>query len=138
GIWSMHFVGMLAFKLPIMVGYDHFITLISWLAAVAVSYVALKVASHATLSLRRLLAGSFTMGAGICAMHYLGMHAMQVVPGIVWDWALVAASAAIAMAASAVGLLIFFWLRGRQGRAVHWQIAAAATMGVAIAGMHYT
>ncbi len=138
GIWSMHFVGMLAFKLPIMVGYDHLITLVSWLAAVAVSYVALTVASHATLSLRRLLAGSVTMGAGICAMHYLGMQAMQVAPGIVWNWALVAASAAIAMAASAVALLIFFWLRNRTGRAVHWQLAAAATMGVAVAGMHYT
>ncbi len=138
GIWSMHFVGMLAFKLPIMVGYDYVITLVSWLAAVAVSYVALTVASHASLSLARLAAGSVTMGAGICAMHYIGMHAMQVSPGIVWDGGLVAASAFIATGASAVALLIFFWLRTRRGNTIHWQMAAATTMGVAIAGMHYT
>lgn len=138
GIWSMHFVGMLAFKLPIMVGYDYVITAVSWLAAVGSSYVALRVASHARLTLQRLALGAVTMGSGICAMHYIGMHAMEISPGIVWDWSWVAASCAIAIAASAAGLIILFWLRGRQARPFRWQLAAAATLGLAIVGMHYT
>jgi len=72
-------------------------------------------------------------------MHYIGMHAMALSPGIVWNWALVAASAGIAITASAVALLIFFWLRTRDGAsAFAWQVLAAVAMGVAIAGMHYT
>lgn len=139
GIWSMHFVGMLAFKLPIMVGYDYLFTALSLLAAIAVSSVALRVASREELTARYLGLGAVAMGAGICAMHYIGMHAMALSPGIVWNWGLVAASAGIAITASAVALLIFFWLRTRDGAAAFaWQIAAAVTMGVAIAGMHYT
>ncbi|MGC4060661.1 MAG: EAL domain-containing protein [Aquabacterium sp.] len=139
GIWSMHFVGMLAFRLPIMVGYDYLYTALSLLAAIAVSSVALRVASHEELTLPRLGTGAFSMGAGICAMHYIGMHAMALAPGIVWNWGMVAVSAAIAVTASAVALLIFFWLRTRKGAAViAWQGLAAVAMGVAIAGMHYT
>ncbi len=139
GIWSMHFVGMLAFKLPIMVGYDYVFTALSLLAAIAVSSVALRVASREELTLRHLSQGAISMGVGICAMHYIGMHAMALSPAVVWNWALVAASAAIAITASAVALLIFFWLRTRVESAVFvWQVGASVAMGVAIAGMHYT
>ncbi|HIV72140.1 MAG TPA: bifunctional diguanylate cyclase/phosphodiesterase [Candidatus Aquabacterium excrementipullorum] len=139
GIWAMHFVGMMAFKLPISVGYDALYTLVSAMAAVGVSYMALWVASRNKLTCLRLTGGATAMGVGICAMHYLGMHAMEMDPGIVWDWRLVAASAGIAVGASAVALLIFFWLRNLQGLpALLWQITAAMVMGVAIAGMHYT
>jgi diguanylate cyclase (GGDEF)-like protein len=79
------------------------------------------------------------MGAGICAMHYIGMAALDFAPGIVWNWALVAASAAIAVVASAAALQIFFWLRGlSDGRGLRYQLAAALVMGLAISGMHYT
>jgi diguanylate cyclase (GGDEF)-like protein len=139
GIWSMHFVGMLAFKLPIMVGYDYLYTVLSLLAAIAVSCVALHVASRQQLTPRSLTFGAISMGVGICAMHYIGMRAMALNPAIVWDWWLVAASALIAVTASAVALLIFFWLRTRSGAAaIGWQVGASAAMGVAIAGMHYT
>ena len=139
GIWSMHFVGMLAFSLPIALGYTKFLTFLSWIAAVAVSAIALAVASSGSLSVRRLAAGSLAMGAGICCMHYIGMAALDMTPGIVWSKTLVAASAGIAVTASAAALLIFFWLRKVSSRrGLIYQATAALVMGLAISGMHYT
>ena len=139
GIWSMHFVGMLALKLPFAVGYDYLVTGGSWVAAVAVSAIALHIAGHRQLNGRSLAIGALAMGSGICVMHYTGMAALTLEPGIRWDWLLVAASAGIAVAASAVALLIFFWLRRLSDAAVRpWQAMAALVMGAAIAGMHYT
>jgi diguanylate cyclase len=139
GIWSMHFVGMLAYRLPIALGYTRGLTFLSWVAAVSVSGIALYVASRGQLTGRRLAAGSVAMGAGICAMHYIGMAALDFAPAIVWNWVLVGASAAIAVLASAAALQIFFWLRGvSDGRGLRYQFAAALVMGLAISGMHYT
>src|SRR5262249_28847047 len=107
GIWSMHFVGMLAFSLPIALGYTRLLTFVSWVAAVTVSAVALGVANCRELSLARLLGGALAMGSGICAMHYLGMAALDMTIGIDWNPWLVAASVVIAVSASAVALLIF-------------------------------
>jgi signal transduction histidine kinase/ActR/RegA family two-component response regulator len=139
GIWSMHFVGMLAYSLPIALGYTRALTALSWVAAVAVSGVALYVASGGALTMRRLAIGSIVMGAGICAMHYTGMAALDLVPGITWNPSLVGASALIAVVASAAALRIFFWLRGlTDARGFALQAAAALVMGLAISGMHYT
>jgi diguanylate cyclase (GGDEF)-like protein len=139
GIWSMHFVGMLAFRLPTALGYQVALTFASWIAAVAVSGVALSVASRGKLTRLRLAGGSVAMGAGICAMHYIGMAALDMTPGIVWNKWLIAASAVIAVVASATALVIFFWLRSvSKHRAVLFQILAAIAMGLAISGMHYT
>jgi NO-binding membrane sensor protein with MHYT domain/signal transduction histidine kinase/ActR/RegA family two-component response regulator len=139
GIWSMHFVGMIAFSLPIALGYTHLLTFISWAAAVAVSVVALGLASRGSLTMARLAGGSLAMGAGICAMHYLGMAALDMSPPIDWNGMLVAASAAIAVIASAAALMIFFWLRRvSQRHELAYQVAAATVMGLAISGMHYT
>lgn len=139
GIWAMHFVGMFAFQLPLAVGYDRILTFVSWLAAVAVSGMALRVASRETLALRDLGFAAVAMALGICAMHYIGMLAMVMSPPIVWNPWMVALSAAIAAAASAVALTIFFWLRRVSGmHAVGWQVVAATVMGIAICGMHYT
>jgi PAS domain S-box-containing protein len=139
GVWSMHFVGMLAFVLPIALGYTKLLTLASWLAAVGASGIALWVASRGVLTWQRLSGGSLAMGAAICAMHYIGMAALAMSPAIVWNSALIAASMAIAVGASAAALLIFFWLRGVGGRrSLAYQAAAALLMGLAISGMHYT
>jgi diguanylate cyclase (GGDEF)-like protein len=139
GIWSMHFVGMLAYRLPIALGYTRGLTLLSWIAAVGVSGIALYVAGQGKLTTRRLAIGSIAMGAGICAMHYIGMAALDLAPGIVWNWMLVAASASIAVGASAAALLIFFWLRALpDGHGLQYQGAAALVMGLAISGTHYT
>ncbi|MBB4844638.1 diguanylate cyclase (GGDEF)-like protein [Paucibacter oligotrophus] len=139
GIWSMHFVGMFAYTLPIELGYRGLQTLLSWLAAVLVSAVALGLASRGRLSLGRLAAGALSMGLGICAMHYIGMAALDLSPGIVWNWHWVGISALIAVGASAVALLIFFWLRQVSSRRSGlYQGLAAVVMGLAISGMHYS
>lgn len=84
-------------------------TIASWIAAIAVSAVALYVASRGSLTWQRLAGGALFMGIGICAMHYTGMAALDMTPGIVWDPLLVACSGVIATGASAAALLIFFW-----------------------------
>ncbi|MDP8986062.1 MAG: EAL domain-containing protein [Pseudomonadota bacterium] len=139
GIWSMHFLGMLAFSLPIALGYAKLLTFLSWLAAVAVCAMALAVASRGSLTMPRLGIGSLLMGAGVCAMHYIGMAALTITPGIVWNPWLIGASVAIAVGASAAALVIFFWLRRASlHRGWLYQPAAALVMGLAISGMHYT
>ncbi|WP_051711143.1 MHYT domain-containing protein [Andreprevotia chitinilytica] len=139
GIWSMHFTGMMAFELPIAVTYNVAMTALSWVAAVAVSALALHFASQSTLGARSVTLGAVLMGIGICVMHYTGMAAMQVSPGINYDFTLVGASALIAVSASAVALIIAFKLREHDsGKLSKARFLAALVMGVAIAGMHYT
>ncbi len=139
GIWSMHFVGMMAFKVPTPLGYAPLTTFLSWCAAVGVSLLALWIASRDRLTPRSLALGALAMGGGICAMHYIGMAAIELVPGIIWHWGWVATSVAIAVGASAAALLIFFGMRRLAGfKARAAQAGAALVMGAAISGMHYS
>lgn len=139
GIWSMHFIGMLAVHLPIPMSYDIPITLLSLLIAVMVSAFALYTVSRRNLSLRRLLVSGLSMGLGITAMHYSGMAAMEMRPSITYDPLLFTASVAIAVAASIVALWIAFQLRTETIFSAFWRKAGSAlVMGAAIAGMHYT
>lgn len=139
GIWSMHFVGMLGFQVGVPLGYQTFTTFASWLAAMVASGIALAIAAREKLTAGTWVLGSLSMAAGICGMHYIGMAALVIEPGIVWDWPMVAASAAIALAASAVALGLFFGMRRVHGARARWlQVAAAVVMGLAISGMHYT
>ncbi|KVN38633.1 histidine kinase [Burkholderia pyrrocinia] len=139
GIWSMHFVGMLAFSLPIPLGYDLVDTGISLAIAVLVSYFALSVVTRATLPRLRLLAGGVLMGGGIAGMHYMGMAAMHMQPGIRYDAALFAASIGVAVLASTVALWLAQTLRAQNAGFASARRAGAATlMGIAISGMHYT
>jgi NO-binding membrane sensor protein with MHYT domain len=138
GIWSMHFVGMLAFSLPVSLGYDFVTTLLSMVAAIAASGVGLYIAGTRTTGWRTRTAAATVMGLGISSMHYIGMHAMQMFPPVRYDPVLVAASVGIAVLASNAALWIAYELR-REGRyRRHAKLAAAAAMGGAIAGMHYT
>ena len=139
GIWSMHFVGMLAFSLPIRIGFAGALTLLSWIAAVAASATALRVASLADYKARSVLMGSLVMGAGICCMHYVGMAALDMTPGIVWDLRVVSASVAVAITASAAALVILrLLLRVASERRLPIKLLGALAMGAAICGMHYT
>ena len=138
GIWSMHFVGMLAFRLPIALGYDTGITLLSLLIAIAVSWFALWRVTQAELPFNRLVKGAFIMGFGIAAMHYVGMAAMRMQPAISYDPALFAASLLIAILASGAALWIAFSLRNNVYRVTLSRMQAAIIMGIAIVGMHYT
>ncbi len=139
GIWAMHFLGMQAFRLPIEIGFAGGPTLLSWLAAVTASAMALQLASQETSGRAQLAMGALVMGAGISGMHYIGMAAMEMAPGIVWNPPLVALSVLIAVLASATALLIFKLLRRvRPSQRLPYQLAASFVMAVAICGMHYT
>jgi diguanylate cyclase len=139
GIWSMHFIGMLAFALPIPLGYDVSITALSLVIAIAVSFFALSVATRPTLGWKRLVEGGVLMGAGIAGMHYTGMAAMRMDPSIDYQPSLFALSIAIAMVASIAALWIAYSLRDEASRHIFAKRGAAATvMGLAITGMHYT
>jgi diguanylate cyclase len=139
GIWSMHFIGVLAFSLPIPVGYDFGITTCSLLIAIGVSYFALQVIAHRSLGCTRLCAAAVLMGLGIAGMHYAGDAAMRMEPGIVYDPLLFAASIVIAIGASGAALWIAQKLRAEdQDRVLTKRAAASLVMGIAITGMHYT
>ncbi|WP_333997463.1 histidine kinase [Burkholderia gladioli] len=139
GIWSMHFVGMLAFSLPIPLGYDLRITGASLVIAVLVSYFALSVVTRNMPTLVHMASGGTLMGLGIAAMHYTGMAAMRMQPGIDYDPALFSASIGIAIVASTAALWITHKLSGSEQRhVIVKRIGAASIMGAAVSGMHYT
>lgn len=138
GIWSMHFVGMLAFSLPIPLGYDVPITLGSLGIAIASSAFALWLVSRRDLPWPRLSGGALLMGAGVAGMHYTGMAALRIMPGIQYDPLTFALSVVIAVLASGVALWIAFRLRRQSHRVRALRAGSAVVMGVAIVGMHYT
>ncbi|UEH10860.1 putative bifunctional diguanylate cyclase/phosphodiesterase [Pseudomonas sp. HN8-3] len=138
GIWSMHFIGMLALRLPFALGFDLGITALSLLIAVLSSGFALWLVSQPRLPAWQLAFGALVMGAGIASMHYTGMAAMRMTPGIDYDPTLFGASLLIAVMASGAALWIAFNLRRNTPYVRLARGAAAVVMGVAIVGMHYT
>lgn len=137
GIWSMHFIGMLAFSLPVSMGYDPLITLFSMLIAIVSSAFALWLVCHDRLPTQSLLLGSLLMGGGIVAMHYTGMAAMRMMPGIDYDPRWVALSVVVAVVASGAALWMAFHLRQHSPNVKMLRVGAAIVMGTAIVGMHY-
>ena len=132
-IWTMHFVGMLAVRLPFQVDYLVLPTLLSFLVCAIVVGGAVYATSSGPLTVLRLTLSSCLMGGGIFAMHYLGMSALDASTHMIHNPIYVAASMAIAIAASGLAL----WLAtGRAWRAP--LILSAAAFGMAISGMHYT
>jgi two-component system, sensor histidine kinase and response regulator len=138
GIWSMHYVGMLAFTLPVPVLYDLPTVLLSLTAAMAASWVALFVVSRKALTFPNAIAGSVAMGGAISAMHYVGMAAMRMSAMCHWNVAIVSLSVVIAVVVSMVALWLAFRFRDEVRAMAPLKIASTAVMGVAVAGMHYT
>ncbi|KWR90498.1 putative bifunctional diguanylate cyclase/phosphodiesterase [Cupriavidus sp. IDO] len=140
GIWSMHFIGMMAFSLPVPLGYDLATTAISMLIASVVSFLALALVTRGHLSAMRIAVGGTLMGLGIAAMHYVGMAAMEMSPPVRYSAWIVATSVGIAIAASSAALWIAFTLRGAsdEQHIVPKRLGSALVMGLAITGMHYT
>jgi diguanylate cyclase (GGDEF)-like protein/PAS domain S-box-containing protein len=137
GVWSMHYVGMVAMRLPVAVFYHVPTVLLSLLAAVAASGVALWVVSLPNPGVWPQLAGGLVMGAGIASMHYIGMAAMRGVAVARYDLRIVALSVVLAFGASAAALHMAVRERGQKGINAR-KIASALAMGVGIASMHYT
>ena len=139
GIWSMHFIAMLAFRLPVPIAFSVPVVLLAVAAAVAASALALSTVSRDRIGAARLAGAGLCMGGAITGMHYTGMAAMRLAADTHYSPALVAASAVIAVAASVAALWIASRLRDDRGRyALGRRAAAAVVMGAAIAGMHYT
>jgi PAS domain S-box-containing protein len=134
-IWSMHYVGMLAFRLPIAVRYNIPLVVWSMVAAVVSSAIALAFTSRPTLSRTRLVLGSVYMGSAIAAMHYIGMAAMRASCVCVYSWPLVALSILIAITVSGVALST---LRVQASITRFRRIGASVILGSAISSMHYT
>ncbi|AMD46421.1 hypothetical protein BTL50_07300 [Bordetella holmesii] len=138
GIWSMHFVGMLAFSLPISLGYDLALTGLSLVIAICSSAFALWVVTRSSLPRLRLVGAALLMGCGIAAMHYVGMEAMRMYPAIEYSPGLFFLSVVVAIVASGAALWITHNLRLTRPGAPAYRVFAAVVMGLAIVGMHYT
>jgi NO-binding membrane sensor protein with MHYT domain/CheY-like chemotaxis protein/nitrogen-specific signal transduction histidine kinase len=133
GIWSMHFVAMLAFRISLAVSYDPGITLLSLLVAIVFTSIGFYIVSRSQLTFLRLGTAGTVVGFGVAAMHYTGMAAVRFAGVIRYDFLLKTLSVVIAVAASTVAL----WLALSLHKA--WQkFAAALVMAAAICGMHYT
>jgi len=140
GIWSMHFIGMLAFHLHVPISYDVPLTLGSMVAAIVSSWLALFIIRRGAQDLRTYAVSGMLMGTGISAMHYTGMAAMRMSPPIRYDPTLFVLSVLIAVVASMAALWMAFRLESARSAAwIIWQkLGSAVAMGLAIAGMHYT
>ena len=133
GIWSMHFVAMLAFMLPMPVSYDVGLTVLSLVLAILATGGGFYVISRPGVSRPRLVLSGLFMGIGILAMHYTGMAAMRGPVELSYDPLWVALSVIIAIGVATAALWLAFRTTGPGQK-----LAAAIVMGLAISGMHYT
>lgn len=139
GIWTMHFISILAWSLPIPMESMLDDTLLSWLIAVSVSWLALDIASRPGLNLKVLMIAGVVMGLGISGMHYSGMHAMQMYPEITYNKALLALSVSIAIAISILALTCMFHAdRQSINSRLRSRLYASTMMAGGIACTHFT
>jgi PAS domain S-box-containing protein len=138
GIWSMHYIGMLAFVLPIPVAYHWPTVLLSLFAAILASVIALYAVSREKMDASRAVAGSVLMGAGISSMHYIGMAAMRLPAECQFNSFLVVLSVVFAILISLAALWIAFHFRDEK-KGIGWEkLTGAVVMGAAIPIMHYS
>ena len=135
GVWAMHFIGMTALKMPILVAYDPAITILSVVFAFFAGWIAIGVIGQENVKMQQILLGGTLLGAGIGAMHYTGMFAMRMEAGLGFDPIMFAVSVVVAVGISSLGLWImtakqFARLKGRG-------LITASVVGSAIPIMHY-
>jgi NO-binding membrane sensor protein with MHYT domain len=133
GIWAMHFIGMLALKVDLAMGYAAVETLVSMAVAIGATALALAFVAKAPLSPWRLVTAGVALGLCACLMHYLGMYGMRFNGFFAWNWSLVALSVGIAIVAATAALWLAFRANG-----VGLRVLAALVMAVAVCAMHYT
>jgi PAS domain S-box-containing protein len=138
GIWSMHFTGMLAFRLPVPVAYHWPTVLLSFVIAATSSAVSLYVVSRPKLIFARAVASGIAMGLGIATLHYTGMAAMRMAAVIRFNPWIVTLSVLLAVLNSLVGLWLAFRFRAETRILVWRKIGGGVVMGTAIWVMHYT
>ena len=139
GIWSMHYVGFMAHRLPVPVRYDTALVLLSLLAAITASMVTLWVVSRRDIGNSGILLGSIVIGCGIATLHYTGMAAMRLTAVVSYDPLLLAVSILLAVLVSLAALWRGVFLRDASAAGWGWRrLATACLMGIAISSMHYT
>jgi len=138
GIWAMHYIGMLAWTLPVPVLYDWPTVLVSLLAAMLASFVALFVVSREAMGPVRAGIAGLVMGIGIASMHYIGMEAMRLPAMCRYSTGLVTLSVILAIVISLVALWLTFHWSHATGVTDWRKPASALLMGSAIPTMHYT
>jgi PAS domain S-box-containing protein len=138
GIWAMHYVGMLAFRLPIPVQYDWPTVLLSLLAAISASGIALLIVGRRQVNFARAAFGSLPMGGGIASMHYIGMAAMRMPAHCHYSSWIVAISIVLAVVISLLALLLTSHFREATTSGGVGKVLSALAMGAAIPSMHYT
>ncbi len=138
GIWSMHFVGMLAFNLPFSISYNWPTALAALLTSILSSAFALYVVSRKTMGHRRAFAGSVTMGGGIAGLHYIGMDAMRLAAVCRYNLRIVALSIVLAVIFSLAALVFAFDLREETKGTPSRKAMSALLLGAAVSAMHYT
>ncbi|WP_286234994.1 MHYT domain-containing protein [Thalassotalea sediminis] len=141
GIWSMHFIGMLAFDLCTTVEYDGFITFMSMLPGIFASWVALSYINSHRKDFLSLFVGGVLVGAGIGTMHYTGMAAMDMAPLLRYELWIFGLSIVVAVTLAMLSLWIRFGLVVLRSKGLNWwypELWASIVMGCAITGMHYT
>ncbi|MGC2322971.1 MAG: MHYT domain-containing protein, partial [Terriglobales bacterium] len=138
GIWSVHFVGMLAFNLPFSISYNWPTALAALLTSILSSAFALYVVSRKTMGHRRAFAGSVTMGGGIAGLHYIGMDAMRLAAVCRYNLRIVALSIVLAVIFSLAALVFAFDLREETKGTPSRKAMSALLLGAAVSAMHYT
>ena len=133
GVWTMHFIGMLALKMDTGSSYAAIETGISLIAAIAATSLSLGFAAKAPEKLGRLMVAGVLLGMSVVVMHYLGMYGLKIVGYVQWDFALVGLSVAIAVVAATAALWLAF-----NSASLGKRVAAAVIMGIAVCAMHYT
>lgn len=139
GIWAMHFIGMLAYQICTPVSYYPDATLVSMMPGIPASYYALNLMSENQIDYRKLIKGGFAVGAGIGAMHYIGMLAMRMEPLLKFDliWVLVSVVVAVVLSTLSLWTGIFLNHKGKIPPKLSI-IVGGVLMGSAITAMHYT
>lgn len=139
GIWSMHFIAMLAFEVPVVLHYDALVTALSLLVVIGVSLATMRTLGRPQLGPRHYLAGSLTLGLGIACMHYTGMAAIRSEATQTYRPELFMLSIDVAVVTSLVALMLAVFFRGRDDSLNHrLRIPASLVMGGAIVSMHFT
>jgi len=140
GIWSMHFVGMLALHLPVLVWYDAILLFLSFVAAVIGCGIAFVIFNRATVGSGLLVLASIFMGFAIAGMHYIAMAGMRMSSHVIYDPTIVAASVGVAIIGSFLALALIRNLITTSSEPHVWlkKAGASLVMGFAVAGMHYT
>jgi diguanylate cyclase (GGDEF)-like protein/PAS domain S-box-containing protein len=137
-IWSMHFIGMLSFHLPIQIVFDINLTLLSFLPVLASTLFAFHLSQNKMVRSGRIAIAGIVMGLGVAAMHYIGMAALKMYPAITYDATIFALSIAIAIVAATSALRIIFAPKKAGWSQLKQQSCGAVVIGLAVAAMHYS